>query len=162
MVPARSFTIASPVMRTTVDSNIFVYIYDARDPLKQQIARDLVADLRGRDCILALQAVGEVYSALSRRLKLAPWQAAQAARNLMTNFRTFASTRSSVEQALAEAMAGRFSYRDALLLACAHEAGCDYCFSEDMADGARLGGIEIINPFGASGLSERAAEALGR
>jgi predicted nucleic acid-binding protein len=59
-----------------------------------------------------------------------------------------------------EAAAGRFSYWDAVLLASAATVGCTTMLSEDMADGARLGGITVRNPFGPNGLSAAAAAAL--
>ena len=147
-------------MRVTIDTNIFVYMLDARDPSKQALAIELVERLRPKDCLIALQCVGELYSALTRRLGRAPWEAAQAARNLLASFDSFGATRTAVERALAEAMAGRFSYWDAHLLASAHEAGCALCFSEDMGDGARLAKVEVVHPFGPEGLSERTREFL--
>jgi predicted nucleic acid-binding protein len=36
---------------------------------------------------------------------------------------------------------------DALLLASANAAGCDYFLSEDLNDGQRYGGVMAINPF---------------
>jgi predicted nucleic acid-binding protein len=63
--------------------------------------------------------------------------------------------------ALADAVAGRASYWDALLVATAAEAGCELILSEDMADGTRLSGVEIHNPFGAaSGLTARTRALL--
>lgn len=147
-------------MRPTIDTNVFVYALDARDPLKQRIAVELLSALHGRGGRVALQSIGELYSALTRRLGRAPWEAAQAARNALASFDAYGATESAVETALAEAMTGRFSYWDALLLAAAHSAGCDICFSEDMKDGARLGNVEIVSPFGASGLSDRARSVL--
>jgi predicted nucleic acid-binding protein len=149
-------------MRATIDTNVFVYMLDARDPAKQVAALELVESLRSRDCSISLQACGELYAAVTRRLRRAPWEAAQAARNLLAAFPVFGSTRNAVERALAEAMVGRFGYWDALLLASANEAGCAACFSEDMADGTRLGAVEVVAPFGPSGLSERALAILDR
>ena len=148
------------MMRFTIDTNIFVYMLDTRAPTKQAAAIELVEGLRARDCIIALQICGELYAALTRRLKRAPWEAAQAARNVLAAFDTYGASRAAVERALAEAMAARFSYWDALLLASAHEAGCDVCFSEDMAPGARIGRVEVIAPFGPRGLSEAARKHL--
>jgi predicted nucleic acid-binding protein len=148
-------------VRFTIDTNILVYALDAREQSKQAIALSLIEVLRSKDCKVSLQVCGELYAALTRRLKRAPWEAAQAARNALALFESFGPTRGAVERALAEAMAGRFGYWDALLLASAHEAGCAYCFSEDMADGARLGGAEVVHPFAAKGLTKRAREALG-
>jgi len=146
--------------RATVDTNIFVYMLDARDAGKQAAALELVDGLRARDCAIALQVCGELYAALTRRLKRAPWEAAQAARNVLAAFDTYGASRSAVERALAESMAARFSYWDALLLASAHEAECTVCFSEDMAAGARIGAVEVVAPFGPRGLSEQARKFL--
>lgn len=143
-------------VRMTIDTNVFVYMLDSRDPLKQSAAIELVEALRTGDCQISLQCCGELYSALTRRLCRAPWEAAQASRNLLASFDVFGASRSAVERALAEAMAGRYGYWDALLLASAHEAECRLCFSEDMADGAGLGDVEVVHPFGPAGLSDRA------
>jgi predicted nucleic acid-binding protein len=148
------------MIRATVDTNVFVYMLDARDPTKQAAAIELVDGLRSRECAVALQVCGELYAALTRRLKRAPWEAAQAARNVLAAFDTYGASRLSVERALAEAMAGRFSYWDALLLASAHEDGCQVCFSEDMTAGIRMGSVEVVAPFGPDGLSEQARKYL--
>ena len=142
-------------MRATVDTNIFVYMIDGRDPMKQMLAIELVTALRSKDCAVALQCVGEFYSAATRRLRRAPWEAAQGARNVLGLFDTFGANQTCVERALAEAMAGRFSYWDAHLLAAAHEAQCELCFSEDMAEGAKLGVVEVVHPFNGAALSGR-------
>lgn len=47
------------------------------------------------------------------------------------------------------------------MLASAEEAGCTLCYSEDMADGARLGAVTVRNPFGPRGLNEEAHAYLG-
>jgi predicted nucleic acid-binding protein len=147
-------------VRTTIDTNVFVYALDARDATKQATAIQLIEALRTGDCRVSLQSCGELYAALTRRLRRAPWEAGQAARNVAASFETFGASRTAVERALSEAMAGRFSYWDALLLSSAHEADCSICFSEDMDDGARLGSVEVVSPFGPAGLSERAMRIL--
>jgi predicted nucleic acid-binding protein len=55
---------------------------------------------------------------------------------------------------------GRFSYRDALLLATAAEAGCAAAISEDMGDGAALGPIRVVPAFAGDGGVNPAARAL--
>lgn len=149
-------------MRVTIDTNIFVYMLDARDAQKQALAIQLVQALRGRECVISLQCVAELYAALTRRLGRAPWEAAQASRNLLASFDVFVTQASAVERALSEAMAGRFSYWDAQLLAAAHEAGCALIFSEDMSDGARLGGVEVLHPFAQGAVSDRAKAFLAQ
>ena len=144
----------------SVDTNVFVYAVDQSEPRKQAIALEVGRRAQVQGAAIALQVCGEFYVASTRRLKRAPWEAAQAARNLMTAFPTFSAGRAHAERALAEAAAGRFSYCDALLLSAADAAGCTALLTEDMSDGARFGRVEIVNPFAPDGLSARAQELL--
>ena len=41
----------------------------------------------------------------------------------------------------------RLSFRDVTLRATARHSGCSAILTEDMQDGRRLGGVEVINPF---------------
>ena len=41
----------------------------------------------------------------------------------------------------------RLSFWDAMLWATVRQSGCSAIPSEDMQDGRRLGGVEIVNPF---------------
>ena len=56
--------------------------------------------------------------------------------------------------ALGEAAAGRFSYWDALLLATLDRVGCAVVLSEDMGDGAVLGGVTVRDPLAGDGLPD--------
>jgi predicted nucleic acid-binding protein len=51
-------------------------------------------------------------------------------------------------------------YWDALRLASAREAGCTVFISEDLQDGDWLFGLEIVNPFAATGPSDRVRALL--
>ena len=147
-------------MIVTADTNLFVYAVDLRDAKKHEAAGLLISRLADIGAPIGLQVVGEFYHAIVRRLAFAPWQAAQAARNLLVAHASFKPNRQSTERALAEAAAGRFSYWDAALLSAAEQAGCTHILSEDMHDGARLGRLEIVNPFGPGGTSDRACALL--
>jgi predicted nucleic acid-binding protein len=144
----------------TADTNLFVYAVDARFPEKQQIAVRLVSTLRDRGARVALQVVGEFQNALCRRLKVPLPLSSERASIVLESFATFAASRSAARVALVEMAAGRLSYWDALMVASAAEAGCTAMLSEDMQDGRTIFGVEIINPFGATGVSPRAAELL--
>ena len=144
----------------TLDTNILVYAIDQAEPEKGQVAAELVERAQLAGAIIGLQVCGEFYSVATRRMRRSVWEAAQATRNLLTAFDAFPASRAAVERALAEAGAARFSYWDALLLAAAEESGCTVMFSEDIADGARLGRLEVVHAFGPAGLSERAQRIL--
>jgi len=144
----------------SADTNLFVYMWDLRDAAKNRTARTVVEAISSRQSIVGLQVVGEFQNALRRRLRLPVGIAAQSAQNLLTEFSTFAYDEISVETALAEAGAGRLSYWDALLLAAADRAGVKTMLSEDMSDGFTFGGLEVVNPFGPDGPSERVRRVL--
>jgi predicted nucleic acid-binding protein len=134
--------------RFGLDSNVLVYAVDARDTVRQARARLVIerAGLTGR-CILSVQSLGEFYAAAVRK-RLAPPATAQAAVDDLMGFFPLASpSGADVRAATAAAVAGRFSYWDALLLATLGRAGCSVVLSEDMHDGASLAGAVVRNPF---------------
>lgn len=145
----------------TADTNLFVYTIDPRDALKQATARRIVRRMREGGASIALQVIGEFQNAAIRKLKTPRRYVAQYAAGLLQSFQTFPASRSAADFALVEMSAGRLSYWDALMLASAAEAGCAAMLSEDMQDGATLFGLEIVNPFAATGGSLRATELLG-
>lgn len=147
--------------RITLDANILFYAYDARDPLKQQQAVEIIEAAATADCALGLQAIGEFYVASVRKLKVAPSFARDQVKSFLVSFETFGATANAHSTAAEEAALGRFSYWDGVLLASAAQNGCTVFISEDMADGARLGTITVCKPFGAHGLSPAARTALG-
>lgn len=144
----------------TADSNVFIYLSDETAPEKRAVAQAVVRELAARRSVVALQVVGEVQNVLRRKFGLPSRTAAQAGYNMLMAFDTFGYSRTAVERALGELSAGRLSYWDALLLASAEEAGCKALLTEDLADGSRFGGVEIVNPFSPSGLTDRARELL--
>lgn len=112
------------------------------------------------DCFLALQAVGEFFAVTTRKKLLSRADAAREAGNFLDLFASFPASLDSHRRAATEAAAGRLSYWDAVLLASADEAGCSVLLSEDMRDGATLGGITVRHPFSPKGLSAAALAAL--
>lgn len=148
-------------MTATLDSNILVYAADVRDIAKRDASVRMLSALERLGGSIGLQAVGEYHAVLRKKLKRPVWEAAQAARNVLVSFRTFAYAEPDVSRAVTEAATGRFSYWDALLLSAAERHGLRYLISEDMSDGQRLGHIEVVAAFKDGHVSPRAAAVLG-
>lgn len=144
----------------TADTNVLIHAFDPRDMRKQQVARAIVNALASGDGALGLQCVGEFQNVLRRKLKLPGWEAAQHARNLLATFATFPPSVTASTAALADLAVGRGSYFDRLLIYSAGEVGCTAMISEDAQGSVAIGGVEIVNPFGDTGVSERARELL--
>jgi predicted nucleic acid-binding protein len=147
--------------RLCLDSNILVYFVDFTEPHKRAQAAEIMRAASTSNCVLGLQSMGEFYGAVTRHKILTPADAAKEIGWLLTVFATFAASEDAHRVAVRETAAGRFSYWDTVLLASADEAGCEVLLSEDMKDGAKLGGVTVRNPFGPTGLSTAARAALG-
>jgi predicted nucleic acid-binding protein len=149
------------VTKITLDADILLTAYDARDALKQRQAADLIEAAAVAHCAIGLQAIGEFYVAIVRKLKVAPSFARDQVKSILASFDTFGTTPNAHSIAAEEAAMGRFFYWDAVLLASAAQNGCTVFISDEMANGARLGTITICNPFGENELSDGARSALG-
>ncbi len=145
----------------SADTNIFVYLHDDAEPQKKEVAQEVIHLMSRRRSPIALQVVGELQNVLRRKLKASPAAAAQAGRNLMTLLPVVPATQSAAEQALDFAGTGHISYWDGLLLFTLRQAGVTTLLTEDLQDGERFGAIQIVNPFGPVGMSEKARVVLG-
>ncbi len=139
----------------TADTNVLIYLWDNYAADKTAVARLVVSTLIERSGPLALQVIGETQNFLGRKLRQPAWQAAQNARYLLTTFSIFSASEANASESLTLMAAGRLSYWDGMLVTAARDAGCRVMLSEDMQDGARFADLEILNPFGVGGPSER-------
>ena len=148
--------------RFTLDTNLLVYSVNLDAGPRHVTAVQIVRSAVNRDCWLTLQAVSEFYAAVTRKGYASAAGSAATANDWLATFPCAAVSANAIRVALADAVAGRASYWDALLVATAAEAGCTLILTEDLADGGTLGGVGIHNPFdGAGGLTERARALLG-
>jgi predicted nucleic acid-binding protein len=137
--------------RFSLDTNVLVYAIDSEAGARHELSREIIQAAVRCDCCLTLQAVSEFYSAVTRKRILPLHEAAAQAGDWLELFPCVAASTSAVRSALADAVAGRTSYWDALLAATAREAGCAVLLTEDMGDGADFGGLRIHNPLSSSG-----------
>lgn len=144
----------------TVDSNVLVYLHDDSEADKQSVAALVMSRLMERETRIGLQCVGEFQNVLRRKLRAPSWQAAEEARNLLVSFESFAATEGACLAALGVVSTGRGGYWDTLLMHSAADAGCTVMFTEDDQGAPRVGGLEIVNPFGPEGVSARARDLL--
>jgi predicted nucleic acid-binding protein len=137
--------------RFGLDTNVLIHAIEAGGGAKRRRAELIVRRaVATRRCVLSLPARASATPRPSRRRRAADFGRL---------FATVAASLDEVRVALTEAAAGRFSYRDALLLATLGRAGCGMLLSEDMADGATLAGTVVHDPFGGDQLP-REVEAL--
>jgi predicted nucleic acid-binding protein len=138
-----------------VDTNVLVYRFDPRDPIKQRIARELLrAGLSDDTLVLAHQSVLELVAALIRPrddLDGAPLLPLEQARleveGLVAQFRVLYPDRSVVLTALRGTAMYGLSWFDAHLWAYAEVYGLPEILSEDFEHGRHYGTVRVTNPF---------------
>ena len=135
--------------RSFFDANVLVYTDDGAAPAKQRVALDLyAAHLAARTGVVSPQVLQEYFVAATRKLGVA----AETARRKVELFGRLDVAVVGVPDILAAIdlhRLHRLSFWDALVLQAARQTGCDTVFTEDLAAGAVIDGIKIVNPFAA-------------
>ena len=136
--------------RYFLDTNIFVYSFDAGNPHKAKRATGLIRDaVVTRKGIVSYQVVQEFFNVALRRFGH-PMAHADAEQYLGTVFRPLLAIHSSVtlyQEALALFHRYRLGWYDSLLLAAAQASDCEIFYSEDFQHGQKFGKLRIENPF---------------
>lgn len=136
--------------RFFLDTNIFVYAFDASSPKKSAQAEKLIRRaIQTRGGIVSYQVVQEFFNVALRRFAK-PMSSADAEQYLSTTFRPLLSVHSSpalYSEALRIGARFRLPWYDSLIVASAIEGQCDVLYSEDFQDGQQFGALTIANPF---------------
>lgn len=128
-----------------IDTNVFFYEWDDRDPRKQSVAIDLLAG-DPRRMAASVQVYCELSVNLGKKLGFPP---AKITGILGTYdlIRCNRSEKSTVVTAIDIADRYQLSFWDGLIIAAAKEAKCTRILTEDLSHGQVIEGIEIVNPF---------------
>jgi len=138
-----------------VDTNLLVYRFDARDPLKQRLATQVLRNgLHDDSVVLAHQCIVEFIAAVIRpRAELggAPLMPLEEARvkaeRLATEYKVLYPNREVLLTALRGTAMYGLAWFDAHLWAYAEVYGVDEILSEDFAHGRHYGKVRVVNPF---------------
>jgi len=133
--------------RCFVDSNILIYADDRSAGPKRDRARELIREsMAAGTGVLSLQVLQEYFAVATRKLGIS----ADSARQRIELLSRLDVVILGVEDLLAAIdlhRLHRFSIWDALVIRAALNAGCRVLYSEDLQDGRRIDGLEIVNPF---------------
>lgn len=136
--------------RYFLDTNIFIYSFDAGDPHKAKRATALIREaVTTRKGIVSYQVVQEFFNVALRRFGH-PMTHADAEQYLGTVFRPLLAVHSSValcQEALALFHRYRLGWYDSLLVAAAQAGECEVLYSEDFQAGQKFGKLRVENPF---------------
>ncbi len=133
-------------MSLTVDANVLIYAANANSKW-HVAAKSLIARLPFGSTLLMLQTLGEVSNACRKYLKLTLKDTRALVLGYANSFRVHAAGASDIEAALDLLARHKLSFWDAFLLAAAGQAGCKVLLTADLSDGAKYGGVLVLNPF---------------
>ena len=135
--------------RFIFDTNILIYAIDCDAGHKHNYSKNLIEQAARRDCVLTVQVLGEFFHATTRKNLLDTSLCSKFVRDWLEVFDTISATDSVFIEAIETVENHHLSFWDAMLWATARQAGCSVLISEDMQDGWRLQGLEVINPYSA-------------
>ena len=130
-----------------VDTNVLLYAADGRDRRKQRTAQQwldkLWQDGNGR---ISWQVLHEYYINAVRKIAV-PEPTARDTVEALIAWRPVYSSRGLVQAAWHCMDDAHVSYWDALVIAAAQRAGCQWLLSEDLQSGQSISGLTVLNPF---------------
>lgn len=132
-------------MKAALDTNVLVYAEGVHGAPKKRAAWDLIEKLP-EDAVIPVQALGELFQVLVRKVGRTPADARTAVFTWSQAF-PLVETSASVLLAAADLATRQFNLWDAVILCAAAEAGCSVLLSEDMQQGFIWRGVVIVNPF---------------
>jgi predicted nucleic acid-binding protein len=135
-----------------IDTNVFVYVLDLDEPVKQAKAQELFErlSLASGSTVLPWQVAGELLSNLRKRESAGRINSRDLESRFCKFLAMFPLTMPSVQLfSIYFDLRARFclSHWDSMLLAACKEAGVTTLYSEDMDAGTDYDGLTIVNPF---------------
>ena len=132
-----------------VDTNVIVYRYDTREPVKQSRADEWVTFIWSRHSgRVSTQVLLEFYSTVTRKLRPAMTvsEARQVVRGL-SSWQPIAVDLPVLERAWFLQDRFPLSWWDALILAAAQICECEVLLTEDLQHGQVFDTVRVIDPF---------------
>lgn len=134
-------------MKVALDTNILAYAEGANDASMKTLARALIQRLPQDATVIPLQAIGELFNVLTRKVKCSPHHARTAILKWTDTFPTLETSAKGMFTAIELAADHQLGIWDAVMLSTAAEADCRLFLSEDMQDGFTWNGVTVLNPF---------------
>ncbi len=130
-----------------LDTNVLAYRFDRGEPEKQQLVGRLLAD-SPHTFVISTQVLLELFVVITRKLRPAvPLAEARRVVTSLARLPVVPADARLVLKATKTSDEHRISVWDAMILEAAAEAGCDKLWTEDLATGAELRGVAIVNPL---------------
>jgi predicted nucleic acid-binding protein len=133
--------------RCFVDSNVLVYADDRGAGPKRYQARKLIQEvMRAKTGVLSLQILQEYFAVATKKLGISATGARRRVELLGRLDVVILGTQDLLAAIDLHRLHG-LSIWDSLVVRAALNAGCRVLYSEDLQDGRRFDGLQVVNPF---------------
>ena len=133
-----------------IDTNIIIYSFDNDALVKKDIALALIkqALMQQVGCI-SYQVTQETLNVLVRKFheKLTTDDVKLFLQEVLSPLQLINPSCILFERAISIQSRWKYSFYDSLIIAGALESNCNILYSEDLHDGQKIEGLEIVNPF---------------
>lgn len=134
---------------TFVDTNVLVYAYDADAGAKHQSARSHLRALWQNEAgLMSTQVLQEFYVTVTR--KLSRPLSRRTAGEIIETYRAWPVHRPDADDIVAASKLEerhQLSFWDSLIIVSARRSGASALLTEDLQDGQRFDGLEVVSPF---------------
>ena len=127
-----------------IDTNIFIYLYSEDESNKKALC---IEHLENYACMTSTQAINELSNVFTKKWKLSATDIGNVISEIQQSCEIKLIGVDVITRALKIYEVYGHSYYDCLMLSSAILSNCDYIFSEDMHDGQKIDGLEIVNIF---------------
>lgn len=136
--------------RFFLDTNIFVYSFDALASAKQKKAQTLIeTGLQTHQAVISTQVVQEFLNVATMKFTqpLSGHDAVHFLDTVLTPLCDVFPSLGLFRLALGLQSETHYSFYDCMILSAALEAGCGVVYTEDLQHTQRVRGLTIVNPF---------------
>lgn len=134
-------------MRLALDTNILVYAEGVNGEDRKSTALSILRGFGEFEVIVPVQALGELFTVLTRKAKWPAEQARSAVLGWSDAYQVADTTPAVLIEAMELATTHRLSFWDSVMLATAAQADCRMLLSEDMQSGFTWRGVTVRDPF---------------
>jgi predicted nucleic acid-binding protein len=130
-----------------LDTNVVVYAFESKDPIKQEVARDLVRQAMSNGFV-STQVLAELCATLFHKRKppALPEEVATILDSLAP-MRVIVPDAKLVRRAVVARAEYGLHFYDAMIVAAAERGRCRRIWSEDLSHGQQYFAMEVRNPF---------------
>ena len=133
-----------------LDTNIIVYTFDKKQPVKQKVSRKLVQEaLQTNKGIISYQVIQEFVnvSLLKFLIPMKPVDCKSYIDNFLYPICEIFPSIELIKEAIDIKSETGLSYFDSLIVISAIKGGCSTLYTEDMNDGQIIRGLKTTDPF---------------